>query len=116
MRQDVFSVAYQEAKSELLDITCKFEQLRQRKERLEGVVAVLGPLLGQAVPTQAVVEVRPMPALEPAAEPEPTYTFNQISPVAEAVEEEETTDPFQKRLRDALKFSTPHREGLLNAI
>ncbi len=38
MRQDVYGVAYQEAKSELLDITRRFEQLQQRKTRLEGVV------------------------------------------------------------------------------
>ena len=42
MRQDVYGVAYAEAKSELLDITRKFEQLKARKARLEGVVAAVG--------------------------------------------------------------------------
>lgn len=115
MRQDVFVVAYQEAKSELLDITCRFEQLRQRKERLEGVVAVLGPLLGRTVETPALAEVRQMPAPEPAQEPKSSYSLNQ-PPAAQQDEDEDTTDPFQKRLRDALKFSAPRREGLLNAI
>lgn len=114
MRQDAFAVAYQEAKLELLDITCRFEQLRQRKERLEGVVAVLGPLLDQPVAAPAVAEVRHMPLQKLAQETEPGYTFNQVA--GAQPDEAETTDPFQKRLRDALKFSTPRREGLLNAI
>jgi len=114
MRQDVFVVAYQEARSELLDITSRFEQLRLRKARLEGVVAAIGPMLGvvSAAPAEA------KPALTAAAQEghaEPAYTFNQVAS-PESDEESTTTDPFQRRVRNALKFGNARREGLLNAM
>lgn len=114
MRQDVFVVAYQEARSELLDLTSRFEQLRLRKERLEGVVAALGPILGIAA--AAPVEAKPvLAAAAPTGPAEPFYTFNQVV-VPEQDEESTTTDPFQRRVRNALKFGNGRREGLLNAM
>jgi hypothetical protein len=120
MRQDVFVVAYQEAKSELLDITGKFEELLKRKERLEGVLTALGPLVGNSVP--AVPAAEPMAAVSPmqsvpveiATEPAPPVPAAEVS-VSQS-DEEDISDPFQRRLRDALRFSTPHREGLLKAM
>jgi hypothetical protein len=114
MRQDVFVVAYQEARSELLDITSKFEQLRQRKERLEGVVVALGPMLGIAASASALAKSAvPVPVAEGTTQP--AYTFNQVA-APEQDEESATTDPFQQRLRNALKFSSPRHEGLRNAM
>lgn len=115
MRQDVFSLAYQEAKSELLDITCKFEELRQRKERLESVVAVLGPLLEAKAPasTATTAEASPTAAYEPTGET--SIQFKTID-ITDEEKEEEITDPFQRRLRDALRFSAPRRDGLLKAM
>ena len=115
MRRDVFSVAYQEAKSELLDITCRFEELRRRKEKLESVVAVLGPLLemkSEAPVTQAAV-----PASIPVVEQTPIHLPqpNKLE-IVDHKEEDEITDPFQRRLRDALRFNTPGRDDLLKAI
>jgi hypothetical protein len=56
MRLDVYSVAYEEANSELLDITKRFELLRRRKECLESVVASLAPILGVEVPPKTPLE------------------------------------------------------------
>ncbi len=119
MRQDVFVVAYQEAKSELLDITCRFEELRQRKEKLEGVLTALGPLVGAEAPAPAATsipaEAGPMLGTLIETTSEPVQPALQAeTPVAQ--DEEDITDPFQRRLRDALRFSAPHREGLLKAI
>ncbi|MDR3742052.1 MAG: hypothetical protein P4L40_23775 [Terracidiphilus sp.] len=114
MRQDVFSVAFQEAKSELLDITCRFEALRQRKERLDSVVAVLGPLLETRGTAPVARPIEPVAA--EAAEPvrENPIQFNKIETVED--KEEEITDPLQRRLREALRFNTPSRDELLKAI
>ncbi|HVZ82623.1 MAG TPA: hypothetical protein VG893_03030 [Terracidiphilus sp.] len=121
MRQDVYNVAYQEAKSELLDITCKFEQLRQRKTRLEGVVAALGPMLGApatapvnvVAPLEVVPQQAPQP--EPAPVEAPAYTFNQIASSGEEADDA-TNDPFERRIRNALKFGNTRREGLQHAV
>ena len=110
MRQEVFAVAYQEARSELLDITCKFEELLQRKERLEAVVAALGPMLGVSA---AVMPAPAEMARESVAEPAPS--FGQVA-AQEQDDESSITDPFQRRLRNALKFNGPRRDGLLKAM
>jgi hypothetical protein len=105
MRQDVFRVAYEEANAELLAITKKFDELRHRKESLEGVVTVLGPILGIEAPSR--VATRPAEASSAAqlAPPDPVnYTFNQSSaPSAEI--DEVISDPFQRRVQNALKLS-----------
>lgn len=121
MRQDVFVVAYQEARSELLDITCKFEELLKRKERLEGVVTALGPLVGGASQTAAPSEppsviASPIQNAPLEIAPSPVQTAPEADSVAVPVDEEDISDPFQRRLRDALRFSSPRREGLLKAI
>jgi len=104
MRQDVYSVAYDEANAELHDITKEFEELKRRKQSLEGVVAVLGPLLGlQAAGLEVVPSAHALP-MELVATPEPVnYTFNQV-PVP--LPETEDGDPFQRRVRNALKFTS----------
>lgn len=119
MRLDVYHVAYEEANSELIDITNKVEQLRQRKERLEAVVAAIGPILeGAASATVAAERVIDPVSVEPQLASEPTgYTFNQVTvPVAEV--EENGGDPFQRRVRNALKFRSYSQEhqGLQTAV
>lgn len=115
MRQDVFSVAYQEAKSELLDITCRFEELRKRKEKLESVVTVLGPLLEMkgSVPAPRTVAPAPLPVMEQTPINLPQSSKLEL---VEQKDEEEITDPFQRRLREALRFNTPSRDDMLKAI
>lgn len=120
MRQDVFGVAYQEARAELLDISNKFDQLRQRKERLESVIAALAPMVGETAQPPAPIPVpvaHPVPVISaaaaPTAAPEPiSYTFNQVETPGPGAED--ANDPFQRRVRNALKFSN-HREGLQHA-
>jgi hypothetical protein len=106
MRQDVYKVAYDEAHSDLLEISKRFEELLHRKEHLESVVAALAPMMGVPLATpaaQQVSEPKP-PVSEPAPEPA-NYTFNQVAAaVPEA--DEAITDPFQRRVRNALKFSS----------
>jgi hypothetical protein len=46
MKQEVYRFAFDEANSELAQIVGEFEQLRQRKDRIEKVVEALKPLAG----------------------------------------------------------------------
>jgi hypothetical protein len=109
MRQDVYRVAYDEAHSELIDISKRFEDLRRRKDSLESVVMALAPMLGVAlptVPTQATVGIADPSAAAPQAPAEQgDYSLNQ-APAAPADGDESITDPFQRRVRNALKFSS----------
>ncbi len=104
MRQDVYSVAYDEANAELQEITKRFEELKRRKQSLESVVGVLGPVLGiqgaspDAAPSAEVLPMGLVASSEPA-----NYTFNQV-PVP--LPETEDVDPFQRRVRSALKFTS----------
>lgn len=105
MRQDVYRVALEEAQTELIDISKRFEELRQRKQSLESAVAVLGPMLGltAAVKQEGTAAVVEMASPEPHASQEPTaYTFDQVPA---PLPDESITDPFQRRVRNALKFS-----------
>jgi hypothetical protein len=109
MRLDVYSVAYEEANSELLDIRKRFEQLRRRKECLELVIATLSPILASEQVTGRVGEpIRSVP--QPIEEPV-VYTFNQVAAPLPDVHET-GGDPFQRRVRSALK---EHR-GLQTAV
>jgi hypothetical protein len=116
MRQDVYRVALDEAHAELIGISKRFEDLRQRKESLESVVAALGPMLGIAAALPSETQQRlATPAAElslpePQASPEPQapaepadYTFNQVPA---PLPDESVNDPFQRRVRNALKFSS----------
>ena len=119
MRLDVYSVAYEEANSELLDITKRFDQLRRRKECLESLIAVISPILGLelAAKPNAPAAKQPMPAeTQPSGEPV-AYTFNQV-PVPLPDAEETGGDPFQRRVRNALKFGNSNQEhrGLQPAV
>jgi hypothetical protein len=105
MRQDVYRVALDEAQIELVDISKRFEELRQRKESLESVVAALGPMLGvvETPKQEAAAAVAEMALPEAQAAPEPlAYTFDQVPA---PLPDESITDPFQRRVRNALKFS-----------
>ncbi len=121
MRQDVYRVAYDEAAAELIEIRSKFEQMLMRKSRLEGVIAVLGPLLGasalaspEAVPGQGASA----PQANGSGRQEPgAFTFNQIpNPLPNL--DETGGDPFKRRVRNALQ-STPlgtQQPGLQTAV
>jgi hypothetical protein len=119
MRLDVYSVAYEEANSELLDITKRFEQLRRRKESLESLIAAISPILGLEAAAKPSVAVAKEPVTAEVRAPgEPVaYTFNQV-PVPLPDAEETGGDPFQRRVRNALKFGNSNQEhrGLQAAV
>lgn len=46
MKEEVYRFAFDEANAELSQIVNEFEQLRQRKDRIEKVVEALKPLAG----------------------------------------------------------------------
>ncbi|HZB89150.1 MAG TPA: hypothetical protein VE291_10860 [Terracidiphilus sp.] len=116
MRQDVYGVAYQEAKSELLDITCRFEELRQRKDRLEGVIAALSPMLGEKAVAPIRLEVAASAAPAPQSHTQaPAQTFNEVS-TPENDPDDAITDPFERRVRNALKFGGSRRGDLQAAV
>ena len=106
MRQDVYRVAYDEANAELLEIRQRFEQLRARKERLEGVVAALGTVFGLSASgsAPAPAEMAPLPPglkAEQGAE-SGAYTFDKV-PVPLPDLDETGGDPFKRRVRNALR-------------
>jgi hypothetical protein len=60
MRQEVYRVAFEEARAELNEILGKFEQLRLRKDRVEKLVEALKPLItGYDVPVSTSFADRP---------------------------------------------------------
>jgi hypothetical protein len=104
MRQDVYRVAYDEANAELMEMRSRFEELRSRKERLEGVIAVLGPMMALSASSSASVpiemtQIEPPSKTEVGAEPA-DYSFNQVSvPLPDL----DSGDPFKRRVRNALR-------------
>jgi len=66
MKQEVYRFAFDEANSELNQILGEFEQLRQRKDRIEKVVEALKPL--------AVVEAQAASTERKGADT-PTYSY-----------------------------------------
>ncbi len=68
MKEEVYRFAFDEANAELSQIMGEFEQLRQRKDRIEKVVEALKPLAaGTEAPQTATGDRK-------AAEA-PTYSF-----------------------------------------
>jgi hypothetical protein len=109
MTQETYRFAFEEATSELREIAGQFEVLRIRKEQVEQVIEALRPMLsdaqvadsiadmqGAAEPApfllQSAPELISMPAPEAVAEPEP-----------EPVYAEQSSDPFQRRIDNALR-------------
>jgi hypothetical protein len=117
MTQDTYRIAYEEANAELRGILAQFEQLHLRKAQMEQVVEALRPLLSDAPAAAIAAELEPA---EPVSVAE-TVPFlvqqsNEVTPeaapeaaAAEAYEPEmaeemdETADPFQRRIDNALR-------------
>jgi len=106
MRQDVYKVALDEANSELVEISNRYDELRRRKESLETVVAALGPVLGMQTATQAQHSVSEQVSAAPQGNTEPaSYSFDEASS-SHSDHDDSVADPFQQRVRNALKFSS----------
>ena len=85
MRQDTYRFALDEASKELHGIVAQYEALRSRKEQIEKIVEALRPFIGQHAETSTIETSAPAiefvaPVIEqPSPEPEPQFTFMQIS-------------------------------------
>jgi hypothetical protein len=142
MRQQTYRTAFDEAHAELMDITGQFETLRLRKEQVERVVEALKPFIG--LTSEPTADLTMAYASSESAQPvseHVEFTFTQVStpsgesiqmtsevpaepiPVGvEATEEQlayfrqPASDPFQKRIDDALWGWQQRPEGLLSPI
>ncbi len=108
MRQDAYRTAFDEATAELSEILNQFEQLQQRKSRLERVAEVLRPLAGLDGPNTLsepqVIETA-QDAQQQAAEPAPAPLQEASEPAAASIPQyaEMASDPFQRRINNALR-------------
>ncbi|MGA9464921.1 MAG: hypothetical protein WBV28_19180 [Terracidiphilus sp.] len=121
MTQETYRLAYDEANSELKEILSKFEELQLRREKIQQVVDALKPLLADGpmpeaganasgdpapflVQQASAVSSEPTPTApaetfpEPVAEPEPAFAA-------------ESSDPFQRRIDNALRHGLGARES-----
>ncbi|MFZ0742982.1 MAG: hypothetical protein WAM85_01170 [Terracidiphilus sp.] len=116
MRQEVYRVAFDEAKAELGDILGKFDQLRLRKDRIEKLVEALKPLMGSetlaTASDRSPATDRQIPAAErqaPHAPPEPSQAAAE--PVSQVVQQaSDTQDPFQRRVDNAVGLGSGARD------
>jgi len=138
MRQQTYRTAFDEAHAELMDITAQFDALCLRKEQLEQVLEVLRPLLGLADSADEMAAYASAESSQSDSE-HIEFTFTQVSgPNGESIQMTteapaeqvavETTaeqlayfgqassDPFQKRIDDALWGWQQRPEGLLSPI
>jgi hypothetical protein len=117
MTQDTYRFAYEEANAELREIVAQFEQLHLRKAQMEQVVEALRPLLSDAPAAAIAAELEPAePVLVAEAVPflvqQSAEAVSEEAPEAAAVEAyepemveemDETADPFQRRIDNALR-------------
>jgi hypothetical protein len=145
MRQGTYRIAYDEAVAELEAIVEQFEELRLRKEQIETVVEALKPFVGldggisaaeleaAFAKSEAAVqlaseavnhtfsEVAAAPAETIQVVPEVTVEPVPVAVGAEATEpaayfRQPSSDPFQRRIDDALWGWQQRPEGLLSPI
>ncbi|HET7103881.1 MAG TPA: hypothetical protein VFI20_07310 [Terracidiphilus sp.] len=120
MRQEIYRTAFEEANSELTEILGKFDQLRQRKERIEKVVEMLRPMAGSGSEPMQTRSSFNLP--EMTAEP---YSAPVVAEVAKMTLQEEvgepvevaqhmgdhSSDPFQRRIDSALGMGGGTRDS-----
>ena len=103
MRQEVYRVAFDEARAELNEILGKFEQLRLRKDRIEKLVEALKPLTtGYDAPVSSSFADRPASGEQAVAlaVPEPVTASPIPYPLKQAIEPSD--DPFSRRTDTAV--------------
>lgn len=118
MTQETYRFAFEEATSELREIGVQFEVLRLRKEQVEQVIEALRPMLAADQATEAIVSrqaaAEPAPFLvqavvsEAIAAPAPESV---VEPEPEPVYAEQSSDPFQRRIDNALKHGFGSRDS-----
>ena len=101
--QEIYRVAYESAKAELVDLSEAFEKLRARMGQIERLVAALKPLVFEDQ-SEAVESPTPETMAEPAV----------AEPAAPAEKEPETarigSDPFQHRVSHVLGIGAGIRD------
>ncbi len=108
MRDDAYRAAFEEANVELQEILNQIEQLQQRQTRLERVAEVLKPL---AESTGAIQFSEPLKVethhdeVQQLSEPMPVPQQENTEPAAvpAASYAEPSSDPFQRRINNALR-------------
>ena len=116
MTQDTYRFAYEEANAELGEIAGQFDQLRIRKERVEQVIEALRPLLGEVPAVEASVNLQASEATpflvetqQIVADPIPEVMPEPV--VSEPVYAEQSSDPFQRRIDNALRHGFGSKES-----
>jgi hypothetical protein len=117
MTQETYRFAYEEANSELREILGQFDQLQARKEQIEQVVEALKALLfeGPMAETAAASGVEAAPflvqqAAEASMEAKTEVAFNADN-AEPAYAGEQSSDPFQRRIDNALRHGLGSRES-----
>lgn len=107
MTQDTYRFAYEEANAELREISGQFEQLLVRKERVEQVIEALRPLLGDVPAVEASLNLQATEAAPFLVETQQIVADATPEVVPEPVSEpafaEQSSDPFQRRIDNALR-------------
>jgi hypothetical protein len=116
MTQETYRFAYDEANAELREIVAQFERLEARKEHIEQLVEALRALIEEtpamelsstdAETAPYLVQSVAEPAIEPAQESFPEPSFEP-----EPVFAEQSSDPFQRRIDNALRHGLGARES-----
>jgi hypothetical protein len=116
MKLNPYRNAYEQATLEVNEILAKFDQLCQRKDKLEALIAAFRPLLeqnGQApAEDQRLTEQAthsPAPGSEwqrdPSQEPQPEMAYSHAAVPSSLPSLDETGgDPFQSRAKSGYRF------------
>lgn len=118
MTQETYRFAYDEANAELREIVGQFEQLQARREQIEQVVKALKIVMDDlSIDMSSPVATEPTPFLvqsleEPKVEAIETYSALTLEPEPEpAYAGEQSSDPFQRRIDNALRHGLGSRES-----
>ncbi|WP_348261373.1 hypothetical protein P8935_16405 [Telmatobacter sp. DSM 110680] len=99
--REIYRVAFEAAKTELIEINAEFEKLRVRKEQVERLVTVLKALFGEDPNTEAVSQ---------AVTPEVTQPIATQAAEASAELQPVPSDPFQRRIDHVLGIGAGIRD------
>jgi hypothetical protein len=121
MTQDTYRFAYDEANAELREIVSQFDQLQARKEQIEQVVKVLKAVMDDAsheiemsLPADPASFAEPVPFLVQPVEPTQVVAHESYELTSEpepAYAGEQSADPFQRRIDNALRHGLGSRDS-----
>jgi len=100
---EVYRVAFETAHVELQEIAASLERLRVRKDHIEKLVEILGPLVELEEKPQAAPS-------EPEAGTSEVMVGQPVQSKPEAPPVHEVTDPFQRRIEHVLGIGAGIRD------